>query len=90
MTERIALGDKTLASERETAECEGPFAALVERQARFVFRVAYTALRNSQDAEDVAQRRVSEALSDWRVAADERRMRVSIAACLASGSGQDR
>jgi RNA polymerase sigma-70 factor (ECF subfamily) len=55
MTERIALGDKTLATERETAECEEPFAALVERQARFVFRVAYAALRNSQDAEDVAQ-----------------------------------
>lgn len=30
-------------------------AALVERQARFVFRVAYAVLRNSHDAEDVVQ-----------------------------------
>jgi RNA polymerase sigma-70 factor (ECF subfamily) len=55
MTERIALGDTTLADEQETAPCEEPFAALVQRQSRFVFRVAYAALRNAHDAEDVAQ-----------------------------------
>ncbi len=55
MTERIALGDNTLADEREAAQCDEPFAALVERQSRFVFRVAYAALRNSQDAEDATQ-----------------------------------
>jgi RNA polymerase sigma-70 factor (ECF subfamily) len=31
------------------------FAALVQRQSRFVFRVAYAVLRNSFDAEDVVQ-----------------------------------
>jgi RNA polymerase sigma-70 factor (ECF subfamily) len=31
------------------------FTALVERQSRFVFRVAYAMLRNSYDAEDVVQ-----------------------------------
>jgi RNA polymerase sigma-70 factor (ECF subfamily) len=54
-TERIALGETTLADERETARCEERFAALVQRQSRFVFRVAYALLRNSHDAEDVAQ-----------------------------------
>jgi len=41
---------KEKASSRE--EC---FAALVGRQARFVFRVAYSVLRNVQDAEDAVQ-----------------------------------
>ena len=34
---------------------EEHFAALVGRQARFVYRVAYSVLRNSQDCEDVVQ-----------------------------------
>jgi RNA polymerase sigma-70 factor (ECF subfamily) len=54
-TERIGLGETTLADEREIAQCEENFAALVQRQSRFVFRVAYAVLRNSHDAEDVAQ-----------------------------------
>ena len=54
-SERIGLGESALASEREIAQCEERFAALVERQSRFVFRVAYAVLRNSHDAEDVAQ-----------------------------------
>jgi RNA polymerase sigma-70 factor, ECF subfamily len=54
-TERIALGETTLADENEIARCEERFAALVVRQSRFVFRVAYAVLRNSHDAEDVAQ-----------------------------------
>jgi RNA polymerase sigma-70 factor (ECF subfamily) len=37
--------------EEESAE----FAALVERQARFLYRVAYSVVRNAQDAEDVVQ-----------------------------------
>jgi RNA polymerase sigma-70 factor (ECF subfamily) len=55
MTGRMALGDTTLAEERKIAQCEEPFAALVQRQSRFVFRVAYAALRNTHDAEDVTQ-----------------------------------
>src|SRR5580704_10819710 len=54
-TERIGLGETTLADEREIAHCEERFAALVQRQSRFVFRVAHTVLRNSHDAEDAAQ-----------------------------------
>jgi RNA polymerase sigma-70 factor (ECF subfamily) len=34
---------------------DDPFAALVARQSRFVFQVAWTVLRNAHDAEDVAQ-----------------------------------
>ena len=36
-------------------ERDARFAELVNRQARFVFRVAYAVLRNGQDAEDVVQ-----------------------------------
>ena len=41
--------------EQEAAEREVRFAALVERQSRFLFRIAYALLRNSHDAEDVVQ-----------------------------------
>src|SRR5260221_1443237 len=46
---------KPLAKEIDGIAREGRFAALVERQARFVFRVAYALLRNPHDAEDVVQ-----------------------------------
>ena len=39
----------------EGATRESPFEALVERQAKFVFRVAFAVLRNPQSAEDVVQ-----------------------------------
>lgn len=54
-TERIALGELALTDKREMAPCEERFAELVRRQSRFVFRVAHAVLRNSHDAEDVAQ-----------------------------------
>jgi len=54
-SERIGLGETSLADEQEAACCQEQFAALVARQSRFVFRVAYAVLRNSHDAEDVAQ-----------------------------------
>ena len=34
---------------------EEEFAALVERQARFMYRVAYSVVKNAEDAEDVVQ-----------------------------------
>jgi RNA polymerase sigma-70 factor (ECF subfamily) len=46
---------KSLAQENEVTAREDRFVALVERQARFVFRVAYALLRNSHDAEDAVQ-----------------------------------
>jgi len=54
-SERIALGETTLADEDGFAHGQERFAALVTRQSRFVFRVAYAVLRNSHDAEDVVQ-----------------------------------
>jgi RNA polymerase sigma-70 factor (ECF subfamily) len=44
-----------LAKPNELAAREDRFAALVQRQSRFVFRVAYALLRNSHDAEDAVQ-----------------------------------
>jgi RNA polymerase sigma-70 factor, ECF subfamily len=38
-----------------TTDEEAAFTALVQRQSRFVFRVAYAVLLNSHDAEDVVQ-----------------------------------
>jgi RNA polymerase sigma-70 factor (ECF subfamily) len=38
-----------------TTDEEAEFTALVKRQSRFVFRVAYTVLLNSHDAEDTVQ-----------------------------------
>jgi len=52
---QIAFQEPGLATEQEAASLEDRFAALVERQARFVFRVAYSVLRNVADAEDVVQ-----------------------------------
>src|SRR4051812_45008075 len=54
-SERIGLGEIALAEEQDPGCCDERFAALVARQSRFVFRVAYAVLRNSHDAEDVVQ-----------------------------------
>ncbi len=50
----IAFQEPSVASE-ETSACEDAFAELVHRQAKFVFRVAYSVLRNAHDSEDVVQ-----------------------------------
>jgi RNA polymerase sigma-70 factor, ECF subfamily len=45
-----------IATQESTATSrEARFAELVERQSRFVYRVAYAVLRNAHDAEDVVQ-----------------------------------
>lgn len=54
-SEWIELGDTSLADESSAGCCEERFAALVRRQSKFVFRIAYAVLRNSHDAEDVVQ-----------------------------------
>ena len=41
--------------ENNSRELEAQFTSLVTRQSRFVFRIAYTILRNAHDAEDVVQ-----------------------------------
>jgi RNA polymerase sigma-70 factor (ECF subfamily) len=53
--QQIALQERALARQREAEERQERFAALVERQSRFVFRVAYAVSRNVQDSEDVVQ-----------------------------------
>ncbi len=58
VTDRLAL--KLPFSEPDTVADEATaqqdrFAVLVERQSRFVFRVAYAILRNASDSEDVVQ-----------------------------------
>lgn len=47
LIERLAIPELVVA--------QRDFATLVERQSRFVFRVAYAVLRNAADAEDVLQ-----------------------------------
>lgn len=44
-----------MASNGDQQNANAEFEALVRRQSRFVFRVAYAILRNSHDAEDAAQ-----------------------------------
>ena len=55
ITQAIALPGRALAAQPESAARDARFAGLVERQSRFVFRVAYALLRNSHDAEDAVQ-----------------------------------
>ena len=64
---RAALKDRDLAAEDE-------FAALVERNARRMFRVAYSLLRNSHDAEDAVQEAFLKLhrSGGWRRMEDER------------------
>src|ERR1700729_691911 len=54
-TQHIAFQEPGLARREEAAAREARFAALVERQSRFVYRVAYAVVRNPHDSEDVAQ-----------------------------------
>jgi len=53
---------------------EDEFSALVQRQARFVFRVAYAVLLNPHDAEDAVQETFLKLYRNggWRQATDER------------------
>src|SRR5215469_3135657 len=64
---RAALKDEARAAEEE-------FAALVERNARRMFRVAYSLLRNSHDAEDAVQEAFLKLhrTGGWRRMEDER------------------
>ncbi len=56
-----------------TTDEEAEFTALVRRQSRFVFRVAYAVLLNAQDAEDTVQETFLKLYRNqsWREAKDE-------------------
>lgn len=58
----------------EASPYEQAFTALVHRQSRFVFRVAYSVLRNSAEAEDIGQEAFLKLYRSrtWQDAADER------------------
>src|SRR5450755_2631431 len=70
----IAFAGALLAG-NDTAEArEDLFAALVHRQSRFVFRVAFSVLRNPHDAEEVVQETFLRLYrnSAWKDMRDER------------------
>jgi RNA polymerase sigma-70 factor (ECF subfamily) len=48
-------GDQALVQPQDAAARQAEFDALVKRQTRFVFRIAYALLRNGHDAEEVVQ-----------------------------------
>jgi RNA polymerase sigma-70 factor (ECF subfamily) len=70
------FGRRGMAASRhdETAERDEAFAGLVERQARFMFRVAFSLLRNVPDAEDAVQEAFLKLYrgEGWRRMEDER------------------
>jgi RNA polymerase sigma-70 factor (ECF subfamily) len=55
LLQQIAFREPVLERVESSTAAADEFAALVERQSRFVFRVAYSVLRNVADAEDVVQ-----------------------------------
>jgi RNA polymerase sigma-70 factor, ECF subfamily len=55
ISEQIALEEPGLAQVEDAETRDERFAVLVRRQARFVFRVAYSILRKVQDADDAVQ-----------------------------------
>jgi RNA polymerase sigma-70 factor (ECF subfamily) len=55
VSEGIAFQEPALTQDGEARTCNDRFTALVMRQSRFAFRVAYSVLRNAHDAEDVVQ-----------------------------------
>jgi RNA polymerase sigma-70 factor (ECF subfamily) len=63
------------------AAADEVFAALVERQSRLVFRVAFSVLRNTHDAEDVAQETFLKLYRNggWKKIEDERAFLARIA-----------
>ena len=56
LVSRAAVGEwDSLLKQEAAREPDARFALLVERQSRFVFRIAYVVLRNVEDAEDIVQ-----------------------------------
>jgi len=62
------------ARDESARACQDEFAALVHRHSQFVFRVAFSVLRNVQDAEDVVQETFLKIyrLGSWSGIKDER------------------
>jgi|SRR5689334_65456 len=74
MPQPIAFQEPALAIPEDAVAREGRFSALVHRQSRFVFRIAYALVRNTHDAEDVVQETFLKLYSSgvWEQMNDER------------------
>ncbi len=69
-----AVQEPHLAPQDDAATPDERFAALVRRQSRFVFRVAYSVLRSAHEADDVVQEAYLRLyrMRKWESVADER------------------
>ena len=88
LVSKTAAGEWADLLRREAvSETEAAFALLVERQSRFVFRVAYAVLRNAEDAEDVVQETFLKLFRTraWTQMQDERRFLARMTWRLAVG-----
>jgi RNA polymerase sigma-70 factor, ECF subfamily len=76
--------------EEQATSHDTQFAELVERQSKFVYRVAYSIVRNAQDAEDVVQDTFLKIyrLNAWEAIEDERAFLARTAWRLAVGRRQ--
>ena len=74
MAEQIALDWLRSKGAADAPAYQEAFSAFVNRQSRFAFRVAYSVLRNTADAEDVGQEAFLKMYraGTWRRAEDER------------------
>jgi RNA polymerase sigma-70 factor, ECF subfamily len=74
LSESIPLQEPALPRNAESSAFDDGFAAMVVRQSRFVFSVAYAILRNAHDAEDVVQELFLKLYrsGSWRNALEER------------------
>lgn len=74
LSSQAGFGEADLSQNREAAAPDEEFAALVQRQSRFVYKVAYAILHNVQDAEDVTQETFLKLYRNgsWRNIQDER------------------
>jgi len=88
LVSRAAAGEwDSLLKPEAAGEPDARFVLLVERQSRFVFRIAYVVLRNVEDAEDIVQDTFLKLFRTgaWKRIDDERRFLARVAWRLAIG-----
>jgi RNA polymerase sigma-70 factor, ECF subfamily len=86
LVSRAAVGEwDSLLKQEAAREPDARFALLVERQSRFVFRIAYVVLRNVEDAEDIVQETFFKLFRTgaWKHIDDEKRFLARVAWRLA-------
>ena len=88
LVSRASAGEwDSLLKQEAAGEPDARFVLLVERQSRFVFRIAYVVLRNVEDAEDVVQETFFKLFRTraWRRIDDEKAFLARMAWRLAIG-----